>query len=140
MSEININLYRLNKTSYQTIFDWVTANVIKQGGRSTVEESEENKESGLEERCMYRDPYGRKCAAGWLIPDEKYNSNLENNGVDFLAEKQLLPRRYTEFVDQLRSIHDNAADIEDYIARSKKFAGRIGLHYREKLYREFVNS
>jgi hypothetical protein len=27
--------------------------------------------------CAYRGVNGKKCAAGWLIPDEKYNSALE---------------------------------------------------------------
>lgn len=31
--------------------------------------------------CAYRGNYGRKCAAGWLIPDEKYTPDLEGSSV-----------------------------------------------------------
>jgi hypothetical protein len=48
--------------SLQKIFDTVATHLLKQGCRA------ENPAKG----CMYRDPKGRKCAAGALISDGLY--------------------------------------------------------------------
>lgn len=51
----------------QEIFDIVVTSLRLQGVKS-------RRESGS---CLYRGPNNTKCAAGWLIPDEKYKSEFE---------------------------------------------------------------
>jgi len=38
-------------------------------------------------KCMYRAPDGRRCAIGWLIPDDVYSKALEFFGVRDIAER-----------------------------------------------------
>lgn len=52
----------------QEVFDFVVKMLHGQGGKST---------NGL--ICMYRAANGRKCALGWLIPDEEYDPKMECN-------------------------------------------------------------
>lgn len=52
----------------QEIFDKSVAGLASQGFERAYTE-------GV--GCKYRDYDGRKCAIGWLIPDDKYNAGLE---------------------------------------------------------------
>lgn len=55
----------------QELFDTVARALMAQGGPSFQEDN-----------CVYRNPAnGRKCAAGHLIPDEKYASWMEGKSV-----------------------------------------------------------
>lgn len=68
-------------------------------------------------QCLYRGPDGTKCAAGWLIPDEAYDPDMDNTAnatsINDIAEwfadrvpeevKNNLP-----FVLSLQSAHDTA--------------------------------
>lgn len=53
--------------SRQEIFDIVSSNLLMQGDKSL-------RESG---GCAYRGKDGKKCAVGWLIPDEEYTPRME---------------------------------------------------------------
>lgn len=54
----------------QEAFDKSTRGIIAQGGPAI---------SG--NKCAYRTPEGRKCAAGQLMPDDKYNRHMEGRSV-----------------------------------------------------------
>ena len=57
----------------QEVFDKVVLALRKQGRKST-------RLNGYGQRiCRYRGDYGRKCAAGHLIPDELYDRRMESN-------------------------------------------------------------
>lgn len=89
--------------NYQEIFDRVSNHLLTQKKQALSEDG----------KCAYRSNNGLKCAVGCLIPDELYDSNLENNmvsdikttlekslGVEELGDKDL------EFLDVLQFIHD----------------------------------
>lgn len=62
----------------QEIFDTVLAHLRKQG-----------KASSAGGACMYRGPGGTACAVGCLIPDELYDSLIENVGSNQIMEGRL---------------------------------------------------
>lgn len=41
--------------------------------------------------CRFRDRQGRKCAVGWVIPDEKYYPGLEGTAIHSLRLRGLVP-------------------------------------------------
>lgn len=59
-------------TTNQEIFDHVATHLITQGQQSKAEGSSS---------CLYRAPLGLMCAAGCVIPDSVYDSNLERCSV-----------------------------------------------------------
>lgn len=44
--------------------------------------TQNEKSESPSKECLYRGLNGKKCAAGCLIPDEKYNSSMEGKKVD----------------------------------------------------------
>ena len=52
----------------QEIFDTAARGIIGQGGPSVV----------LGGACLYRGPNGRKCAAGWLLPDDEWSEEINS--------------------------------------------------------------
>ena len=66
----------------QQAFDIVAEGLLRQNAKSMCV-------TGTE--CMYRGFNGRKCAAGFLIPDEKYERSLEYQSVDNREVLDVLP-------------------------------------------------
>ena len=62
----------------QETLDFVYAKLKEQGCKSV------NPATGL---CAYRGKFGIKCAIGWLIPDEKYNMEMENVSARVLVSR-----------------------------------------------------
>jgi hypothetical protein len=87
--------------THQETFDIVYNAILKQGCFSY----------DLAEGCLYRGPNGVKCAAGHLIPDDKYDPKME--GIDAhlgIVKTILVKEDYDiEFVRQLQVIHDTHA-------------------------------
>ena len=118
----------------QEIFDTVVSNLIAQGGRSIHKERYEHKSP-----CAYRGANGRKCAAGWLIPDELYRPDMEDDSATHIFEnsEELLDVIGRDGLDdklalirRLQSIHDGD---EEWEPRS--------IHYRhEEWKREFKDA
>jgi hypothetical protein len=95
----------------QEIFDVVYLGLADQGFRPSISFNE-NVE-GTKASCMYRGPDGLKCAAGHLIPDSAYTSDLEYTSasalmyfIDNFDESAL------NLIDTLQLAHDGAADCE----------------------------
>lgn len=60
--------------------------------------------------CMYRNPEGRACAAGVLIPDDKYDSDMEAKTACKLARDE--PELFPDWAEpnnlaQVQRVHDN---------------------------------
>lgn len=55
----------------QWAFDTALAGLRKQGRKSDDGDS-----------CLYRGPSGTRCGVGFLIPDERYNDDLEGTAAD----------------------------------------------------------
>ncbi|AKF13413.1 hypothetical protein PHIN3_150 [Sinorhizobium phage phiN3] len=57
--------------------------------------------------CAYRGANGRKCAAGWLIPDDEYEPSMEGMMV---LETAYFENKFNaaelEFIGELQDIHD----------------------------------
>jgi hypothetical protein len=65
--------------------------------------------------CAYRGENGRRCAVGWLIPDELYKPFMENEVVtqpivrDVL--KQLVSDEQIKLLIDLQDAHDSIDDV-----------------------------
>lgn len=91
----------------QQIFDEVAYGIIQQGAPSV-------NASGS---CRYRGPNGRKCAAGHLIPDDRYKDSMEGcrvHAVPYLGGQFAGP--LLDFIAELQNAHDaNSAHGEHFI-------------------------
>ncbi len=66
--------------------------------------------------CRYRCEDGRMCAVGVLIPDEKYNDDLEGSTVEDMNVWDAIGEEYsddTEFLMKFQYIHDQC-NVEDW--------------------------
>ena len=80
----------------QVVFDTVARHLLTQKMRSVGENSE----------CLYRSPKGLKCAAGCLIPDDKYSSTMEGKCWDVLAAREIVSSTNQSLIANLQLIHD----------------------------------
>ena len=83
----------------QTIFNKVVRHLRQQGQKSSDQNG-----------CLYRGPNGTKCAIGCLIPDKKYNSNMEGRRFDdeeYFGFPEWQTQDIIGFLDDLRGIHDD---------------------------------
>jgi hypothetical protein len=74
--------------------------------------------------CLYRDPYGLKCAIGFWIPDTEYFSKFEGEGVEGVLE--LVDRDthpWARTVAQHLGLAKDLQQLHDYIV----YWGRHGL-------------
>lgn len=71
----------------QEIFDKVSHHLLKQKARSMISSS-----TGGSQLCAYRGSNGLCCAVGFLIPDDKYDPNMEGGGICDIGEASLLVR------------------------------------------------
>ncbi|MDF0603202.1 hypothetical protein P1J78_20880 [Psychromarinibacter sp. C21-152] len=97
-------------------FDTAVRGVLSQGGPS-----------GSPGFCKYRDG-DRRCAVGWLIPDEAYVPMIEGFSVAEYTVYQLIPGPKipnVALLSQLQSAHDNAASTDDFITDFKNQARNI---------------
>lgn len=102
----------------QETFDTVVAHLRKQGCRA-----------GIKNACLYRDG-DRKCAAGCLIPDDKYRPDMEGKSVYQTPVCQVLHelRHNIELVADLQTVHDRY-DIFDWEINFKDIANKWMLKY-----------
>lgn len=84
------------------VFAKVKAHLLAQGRRSVFVEDTE--------MCAYRDGMGNSCAVGCLIPDDRYNSYIENLPVSDSAVLQFLTFDVNEEMEalltDLQLVHD----------------------------------
>lgn len=95
-------------SSFQEIFDYVAEKIVEQGGFSY--DRDRGKDEEGEVLCLYRSPDGKKCAAGWLIPDSEYRPNMEHcyaGALEFFSNT--LEETKLSFVLRLQDCHDGAA-------------------------------
>jgi hypothetical protein len=91
----------------QEIFDTVVTGLRKQKCKSVGQASDAPEVI----QCKYRSPEGYKCAAGQLIPDDKYNPALEGQTVlqleqFFVQVVGLESPNQIAFLSILQSVHD----------------------------------
>lgn len=92
----------------QEIFDTVARHLFTQGKRATDFEQSYNRTV-----CRYRTSDGLKCAAGCLIPDDKYDPKMEGWAINGEKVRTYLPQFVIDniwLVVDLQRAHDEAAD------------------------------
>jgi hypothetical protein len=115
----------------QETFDYVYRKIIEQGGPSVKSMGFTNSKS-----CVYRGEDDRRCAIGWLIPDELYQPTFDNGLETFgdIISCIKLPLDFT-FYQELQACHDDAFFrlreavnfIEAFKVNMAKFADNYGL-------------
>lgn len=86
------------KTVLKMTPEEVYKNLVNQGGPSATLGGE-----GDRVFCRYRGPNGRKCAAGWRIPDEEYDPNMEGVNVSAIGLNDFE-------IELMQEAHDRAAN------------------------------
>ncbi len=91
----------------QETFDTVVRALLQQGRAS-------RNESG---KCRYRGPYGAKCAAGHLIPDELYTLDLEGCVVTLSDATNVLVEAATNDEERavLERVHRNNQRLREIL-------------------------
>lgn len=90
----------------QTIFNTVVLHLFRQGQRSL----------GPTNWPAYYGRAGRRCAAGILIPAERYDPKMEGKSYDWVANSyKILPAAIrtpaaVRFISSLQDVHDTAAN------------------------------
>ncbi|MDF0603201.1 hypothetical protein P1J78_20875 [Psychromarinibacter sp. C21-152] len=94
-------------------FDTACAALIRQGVPS-----------GSPSGCLYRDG-DRRCAVGWLIPDENYDPSIEGEPADQIDH--LIPGPTDAvFLERLQKCHDNAPNYpSSFISEFKRRARQL---------------
>lgn len=115
---MNITLATLAQATPQAVFDQVVTHLLTQ-----------NKESKNSEGCAYRGDGGLKCAAGCLISDDEYRSEMEDKTWKGLRKGMVaavkVPARHSSLVTRLQNLHDNhlvrdwPAGLETIAAQSR---------------------
>lgn len=114
----------------QEAFNTVVAGLLNQGRKSVNAYGD----------CMYRGDYGCKCAAGHLIPDDKYDSKVEGYGIPLVFRKSypksvcdlllnavgISTREEAVFVRDLQRVHDKE-DVKDWPLYFRVIAEEHGL-------------
>lgn len=117
----------------QEIFDKVYKAILAQGQKSLRTFPDRDPS------CAYRDPQGRKCAIGHLIPDELYQKEMEDMTIygvlqEFPELKEFLDVQCDEdrkFLFLLQYCHDRPSDenfIEDFKEGMTTLATKHGLN------------
>lgn len=107
----------------QGLFDTVMIGLLKQGKRSVDGDN----------RCVYRGPDGLKCAAGFLMPDEAFDVDLNNLTIYTVPYfKNNYNPLELQFIKRMQTIHDNHVSahpiksFKDYFFLKMK---ELGLQY-----------
>lgn len=112
--------------SNQEIFDEVVKGLESQSWIASI---------GENGYCQFRGLGGRKCAIGWLIPDDDYNKAFENLNGDIERLLKKLEQSYTiellEFLWELRDLHDDLPNPEAMREGYRKFAKSHDLTWPE---------
>lgn len=93
-----ITLKTLPQSTAQQVFEQVASHLLTQ-----------MKKSEGSNYCLYRSPEGLKCAAGCLIADDEYFSNMDDNhGVSWstFVARNYVPAKHESLITRLQNIHD----------------------------------
>lgn len=95
----------------QEIFDKSVEGLASQGFRQAMDG----------DSCMYRSPDGLKCAAGWLISDDEYETVVEGLAANTVFALTDFSRRATH-VNDLQQCHDYGKSPELMRSLLRRFA------------------
>lgn len=105
----------------QEIFNTVATKLLAQGVAS----------ASADGKCLYRGPNGTKCAAGHLIPDEKYNPSMESRPSTNPAVHRALGIDDADkwLVRELQGAHDDELRVSGIDVWKRKMLG-IAAYYK----------
>lgn len=111
--------------SRQETFDIVVKHLLTQNRKCSVDGS-----------CLYRGPNGDRCAAGVLIPDDRYNYDMENHSIlnwcgklmtDCIVSQLMVELGHdVMLVGRLQKVHDQNDPLH-WETQLKKLASEEGL-------------
>lgn len=115
----------------QETFDFVVGKIREQGCASM----------GDNKSCLYRGPNGTKCAAGHVIPDDKYDPIMENctvakneftgmnEGVKLIRKVLLETGHDLQILRGLQFCHDESSRFENFLERFEREAKSLAETY-----------
>lgn len=106
----------LVEDNLQAVFSFVAANMLTQLERSQY---------GT--RCVYRSHGGKKCAGGFLIPDECYTFRMEGKSISDLEFFQENYPNSINLIYSLQRIHDLSV-VQEWRKELAKLGCRYGLN------------
>lgn len=56
--------------------------------------------------CQYHGPEGLMCAAGCLVSDTEYLSEMEGKGWEYIVHHGMAPAAHQELISDLQRVHD----------------------------------
>lgn len=82
--------------------------------------------------CLYRSPDGCKCGVGHLIPDDRYNKDIEGTGVENIdvwayLDPALGPHPDRTFLRDLQFAHDSADSLDKFLSNARELANSYEL-------------
>ena len=107
MSIPNITLETLARASEQDVFDQVAIHLINQGKQS----QRRIKDTDVLPICVYRTG-SLACAAGCLIGEGEYHTDMEGSGWDLLKKEGKVPKAHANLIADLQGIHDDIRPVE----------------------------
>lgn len=117
----------------QDTFDIVVAHLRQQGARSIRRLTREEVAGGVDMNCLYRDrKHNRMCAAGVLIPENRYRPTMETTRADMGDVRVVLSNLGHDpgFVRELQLIHDYNKPSR-WEPKFRALAKEHGLTYRK---------
>jgi hypothetical protein len=90
----------------QELFDLACAHLYSMPGRAA---------STASDACYYRTADGNRCAVGYFITDEEYDTDMELKSLRDLVNAELLPPRLVPFeriLEALQKVHDDEDNWE----------------------------
>lgn len=102
---MQVTVDNLDQATAQNVFETIARHLLAQNKQSRNNE-------GL---CCYRGEEGSMCAAGVLIPNEKYDPKMDNvksTAWCFIADRYSFSRNHDGLIGGLQYIHDGWAPYE----------------------------
>ncbi len=109
----------LSALTRQDVFDIVAGCLLRQNARATAFD-------GV--KCMYRAPDGKRCAIGWVMPDEVYHQTLEFLGVRDLAMQMINTNYADAFARFLYAHMDMLRDLQEMHDARQPSEWPVALH------------
>lgn len=98
-----ITLATLPQATEQEVFDQVAIHLLTQNRRSLISVTGILCQTGA---CAYRGDDGCKCAAGSLISDDEYFTEMEGDSWRSLSARDVVPIDHLELIIDLQRMHD----------------------------------
>jgi hypothetical protein len=107
----------------QEMFDTMVRGLASQGWERSLASVE------MSDRCAYRGDEGRKCAVGWLIPDEAYRPEMEGWPVLHVLEECAVPSSMAYWIRRAQLEHDTRFGCLNMRGRFQALADRLGFDW-----------